>query len=120
MRRLVALLLCHLVSTTTKPPSVFISVLVRNKAHTLPYFISCLESLNYPKNRIILHIRSDHNQVSQETCPSLTSYNFQDNSLEILRGWADRLGEEQTYHKIITDFGEHFFIVTFFNSVILS
>jgi len=105
MRRLFALILCHLVNTTTKPPSVFISVLVRNKAHTLPYFISCLESLNYPKNRTILHLRSDHNQ---------------DNSLDILRGWVDRLSEEQSYHKIITDFGEHNVIVPFFNIVIFS
>ena len=120
MRQLFALILCHLVNTTTKPPSVFISVLVRNKAHTLPYFISCLESLNYPKNRTILHLRSDHNQVGKDTNSPLTSLIFQDNSLDILRGWVDRLSEEQSYHKIITDFGEHNVIVPFFNIVIFS
>ena len=36
---------------------------VRNKAHTLPYFLSLLEQLNFPKDRIILHIRSDLNEV---------------------------------------------------------
>ena len=36
---------------------------VRNKAHTLPYFLSLLEQLRFPKNRIILHIRSDLNEV---------------------------------------------------------
>lgn len=44
-----------------KPPSVLIISLIRNKAHTLPYFFSFLENLNYPKDRISLFIRSDHN-----------------------------------------------------------
>lgn len=37
-----------------KMPTVGISVLVRNKAHTLPFFLSCIRNLNYPKNRIYL------------------------------------------------------------------
>ena len=36
---------------------------MRNKAHTLPYFLSLLEGLDYPKERIIVHIRSDMNEV---------------------------------------------------------
>lgn len=35
-----------------KAPTVLIATLVRNKAHTLPYFLTCLEGLNYPKDRI--------------------------------------------------------------------
>lgn len=35
-----------------KLPTVLIATLVRNKAHTLPYFLSCLDGLNYPKDRI--------------------------------------------------------------------
>jgi len=38
--------------TITKEPTVLISVLVRNKAHTLPYFLSLLERQDYPKKRI--------------------------------------------------------------------
>lgn len=37
-----------------KKPSVLIAILVRNKAHTLPYFLTFLEQLNYPKPRIHL------------------------------------------------------------------
>lgn len=37
-----------------KNSTVVIAILVRNKAHTLPYFLSCLERLDYPKDRIIL------------------------------------------------------------------
>ena len=42
---------------------VMVNPQVRNKAHTLPYFLSLLEQLQYPKDRIILHIRSDLNEV---------------------------------------------------------
>lgn len=35
-------------------PTVFIVLLVRNKAHTLPYFLTLLERLDYPKERIAL------------------------------------------------------------------
>lgn len=37
-----------------KPPTVLVSILVRNKQHTLPYFLSQFEALNYPKSRISL------------------------------------------------------------------
>lgn len=37
-----------------KPPTVLVSILVRNKQHTLPYFLSHFEDLNYPKNRMSL------------------------------------------------------------------
>lgn len=39
-------------SLTFKEPTVLVSVLVRNKQHTLPYFLSNLENLNYPKDRM--------------------------------------------------------------------
>ena len=35
-------------------PTVMIAVLVRNKAHTLPWFLYYLQSLDYPKQRIRL------------------------------------------------------------------
>lgn len=37
-----------------KKPTIFISILARNKGHTLPYFLTLLERLNYPKDRISL------------------------------------------------------------------
>lgn len=40
--------------TEIKKPTVLISILARNKAHTLPYFLSLLERLDYPKDRISL------------------------------------------------------------------
>jgi len=75
------------VDSNIKEPTVFISILVRNKAHTLPYFLTLLEKLQYPKNRIILYFRSHHNS---------------DNSLEILYQWFNKT-TLQEYHKIIKD-----------------
>ncbi|XP_055383197.1 glycosyltransferase 25 family member-like [Condylostylus longicornis] len=56
-------------------PKVLIVTLVRNKGHTLPYFLSYLENLDYPKKNISLWIRSDHNE---------------DNTLTVLKKWLNR------------------------------
>ena len=40
------------VDSAQQLPTVFIPLLVRNKAHTLVTFFGCLERLNYPKDRI--------------------------------------------------------------------
>ncbi|XP_057652350.1 glycosyltransferase 25 family member [Diorhabda carinulata] len=72
-----------------KQPTVLVSILVRNKAHTLPYFLSNFEALNYPKDRMALWIRSDHNV---------------DNSLDILRQWI--FSVKNKYHSIDTEFIE--------------
>ncbi|XP_053684624.1 glycosyltransferase 25 family member [Sabethes cyaneus] len=71
---------------TYQKPKVFIVTLIRNKEHTLPYFFSYLESLDYPKDRISLWIRSDHNE---------------DRSVEITKAWLKRTSK--LYHNV--DFG---------------
>ena len=35
-------------------PLVFVPLLIRNKEHTLPYFLKLFEELDYPKDRMIL------------------------------------------------------------------
>ena len=35
-------------------PTVFVTLLVRNKRHTLPYFLKLFEELKYPKEKMIL------------------------------------------------------------------
>ncbi len=52
--------------------SVLLVLLLRNKAHTLPHFLAMLDALEYPKKRISLFIRSDHNE---------------DDTVELLRKW---------------------------------
>lgn len=71
------------------PPTVFISVLVRNKAASLPHFLSSLYGLTYPKSRLVLHLRSDHNE---------------DDSLEILATWLEDIVPRHEYHDIVRDF----------------
>ncbi|RVE42164.1 hypothetical protein evm_013183 [Chilo suppressalis] len=76
----VVLLLCCCCSAETlndsfKWPTVGISVLVRNKAHTLPYFLTCLQNLDYPKDRLYIWIYSDYNE---------------DNSIEVLEKWVEK------------------------------
>ncbi|XP_060535220.1 glycosyltransferase 25 family member [Cylas formicarius] len=77
------------IAASLKNATVLIAVLVRNKEHTLPYFLSSLERLNYDKNRISLWIRSDHNF---------------DKSIVILRTWIKSVKE--SYHSIYTEFEE--------------
>ncbi|XP_050301712.1 glycosyltransferase 25 family member isoform X2 [Anthonomus grandis grandis] len=72
-----------------KKPTILVSVLVRNKGHILPYFLSNLERLDYPKDRISLWIRSDHNS---------------DNSIEILKFWITSIKDQ--YHAVFTEFEE--------------
>ena len=53
-------LLCSLLKAedpwipTDVAPSVMIAILIRNKAHTLPFFLNYIEHLDYPKDRIRL------------------------------------------------------------------
>lgn len=35
-------------------PTVVIAILIRNKAHVLPWFLKYIENLDYPKDRIIV------------------------------------------------------------------
>ncbi|CAG4943098.1 unnamed protein product [Colias eurytheme] len=66
-----------------KWPTVGISILVRNKAYSLPYFLSSLLQLDYPKDRIYLWIYSDYNT---------------DNSEDILKEWT--AAHETEYRQI--------------------
>jgi collagen beta-1,O-galactosyltransferase len=52
-------------------PTVMIVMLVRNKAHVLPYTLTFLENINYPKNRISIWMRSDHNEDDTDTILSI-------------------------------------------------
>ncbi|VDD77357.1 unnamed protein product [Mesocestoides corti] len=70
-------------------PSVSIGILVRNKAHSLPYFLSHLEQLDYPKDRIHLYFRVD---------------NTIDRSARILETWVDSV--RGLYHSVELEIDE--------------
>ena len=71
---LVVLLVFIIVKTKghTWQPNVMVVLLVRNKAHLLNNTLKFLENQDYPKDKIGLFIRSDHNE---------------DNTDEILATW---------------------------------
>ncbi|XP_064539541.1 glycosyltransferase 25 family member [Drosophila montana] len=64
-------------------PTVLITLLVRNKAHILPMFLSYVEQLDYPKQRIAFWLRCDHSS---------------DNSIQLLQQWLEHSGD--FYHSI--------------------
>jgi len=76
----------NLISLT---PTVTIVILVRNKAHALPNFLAFIDLLNYPKSRMSIFIRSDHNV---------------DNSTHILKEWIGNV--KNFYHSIDASFNE--------------
>lgn len=56
-------------------PSVFLAILVRNKAHTLPTYLQCLENLDYDKKKISVYINTNNNT---------------DETDEILKKWSEQ------------------------------
>lgn len=71
------------INSTLEIPNVLIVCLIRNKAHTLPYFLTYLQNQDYPKNKISLWMKTDHNE---------------DNSREILETWLIHV--EKLYHSV--------------------
>lgn len=63
--------------------TVLLAILAKNKAHTLPQFLNCIEKLEYDKKLISIYINTNNNE---------------DNTEEILEAWAKR--NEPFYHQI--------------------
>jgi len=70
--------------TEVKEPSVFLAIIARNAAHLLPNWLGYIENLDYPKNRISVWIRSDHNE---------------DNTTKILQEWSQNV--KHLYHRVL-------------------
>ena len=50
--------------TTNTKPLVLVHVLAKDKGKTLPYYLHTLEQWSYPKDRIILYVKTNNNQDS--------------------------------------------------------
>uniref|UniRef100_A0A8D3DNP2 Si:ch211-13f8.2 n=1 Tax=Scophthalmus maximus TaxID=52904 RepID=A0A8D3DNP2_SCOMX len=68
---------------TLLKPTVLITILARNTQHSLPYFLGCIDRLDYPKDRIAIWASSDHSV---------------DNSTAMLEEWLR--GVQQQYHSV--------------------
>ncbi|KAM4021453.1 procollagen galactosyltransferase 2 isoform 1-T1 [Anomaloglossus baeobatrachus] len=64
-------------------PSVLLAIIARNAAHTLPYFLDCIDKLDYPKNRMAIWAGTDHNI---------------DNTTTVLREWLKNV--QKLYHYV--------------------
>ncbi|KAJ8390359.1 hypothetical protein AAFF_G00107530 [Aldrovandia affinis] len=64
-------------------PKVLITILARNAAHSLPYYLGCIDRLDYPKDRIAIWAATDHNT---------------DNSTAMLQEWLRRV--QGHYHRL--------------------
>jgi len=70
--------------TMSTKPLVLVHVLVKDKEHTLPFYLETLEQWSYPKDRIILYVKTNNNQ---------------DRSREILSEWTAKVSD--LYKKVI-------------------
>lgn len=64
--------------------TVLLSILARNKAHVLPDFLSCIDALDYDKQKIVVYINTNNNQ---------------DNTAQLLEDWIASKGN--AYRDII-------------------
>ncbi|OCT83095.1 hypothetical protein XELAEV_18025634mg [Xenopus laevis] len=69
--------------SSLQKPRVLIAIIARNAAHTLPYFMDCIDKLDYPKSRLAIWAATDHNI---------------DNTTAILREWLKSV--QKLYHYV--------------------
>lgn len=60
-------------------PRILVAILAKQKERSLPLYLQCIESLDYPKSSIVLYIRTNNNR---------------DNTESILRNWVARVGQD--------------------------
>jgi hypothetical protein len=79
---------------------ITIAILAKDKAHTLPLFLKCLEEQTYDKSKIIIYIRSNNNN---------------DDTISILKKWVEKvrsiyLDIYEDYEDVsenVQDYGQH-------------
>lgn len=79
---------------------ITIAILAKDKEYCLPEFLQCIKNLNYPKDKIMLYIRTNDNK---------------DNTALILKTWLDNNGKlynkvyynEDSINKNVKKFGKH-------------
>lgn len=60
-------------------PRVLLAILAKQKEPVLPLYLRCIEALDYPKDSIVLHVRTNNNT---------------DRTTDILREWVARVGHQ--------------------------
>jgi hypothetical protein len=57
-------------------PTVMVSILARNKDHVLPFYLKCIEELDYPKEKIDVYVFTNDNQ---------------DDTVSVLANWVKKM-----------------------------
>jgi hypothetical protein len=71
------LLITQLLLSNVSNECITIAILAKDKAHTLPLFLNCIQNQTWPKKQTYLYIRTNNNT---------------DNTSEILKNWLDKFG----------------------------
>ena len=94
------LFLSLFVSAEQETDYITIAILAKDKAHSLPLYLRCIEAQTWPKEKIYLYIRTNNNN---------------DNTVEILKTWIARFGhlyagiyfDDTDVTEKIQEFGQH-------------
>ena len=73
-------------SSSSSQPRVLLSILAKQKEKVLPFYLLCIEALDYPKSSIVLYVRTNNNT---------------DRTADILKDWVARVRGE--YADVIID-----------------
>jgi Glycosyl transferase family 2 len=100
--RLLLLLLFTLSASASCVPTeyVTIAILAKDKAHTLPLYLECIEAQTWPKHKTYLYIRTNNNN---------------DETVNILKDWIVRVGhqyadiyfDDTDVQEPVEQFGQH-------------
>jgi tetratricopeptide (TPR) repeat protein len=63
----------------SSPPRVLLAILAKQAESVLPFYLFCIDALDYPKNSIVLYVRTNNNT---------------DRTVAILREWIGRVREQ--------------------------
>jgi len=65
-----------------REPIVLMAILAKQKERVLPFYLTCIDALDYPKDRIVLYVRTNNNR---------------DQTAEILRSWLGRVRHQYAH-----------------------
>lgn len=72
--------------SAAQQPRVLLAILAKQKERVLPFYLTCIDALDYPKDQIVLHVRTNNNS---------------DATTAILQNWLDRIAHQ--YSKVEFD-----------------
>lgn len=100
MKRSIHLILLFILPVSADNRPVTIAILAKDKAHTLPLYLMCLENQTFPKKNTYLYIRTNNNTDETE---------------QILRNWVEGVKDQYlgiyfdacNVKEPVQDFGQH-------------